>query len=98
MPARVQLSVEEFLNRSFRPDCDYVDGELRGGTRETKSRINATGGEAWLRARRQSLRIVPMTEVRLRIGPTRFRIPDIMVVSADAPNEEVVVHASPALH
>ena len=29
MAAAVQISVAEYLNTSYRPDCDYVDGEVR---------------------------------------------------------------------
>ncbi len=28
MPARTLISVEEYLATSYRPDCDYVDGEV----------------------------------------------------------------------
>lgn len=29
MASSTQISVHEYLNTSYRPDCDYVDGELR---------------------------------------------------------------------
>jgi hypothetical protein len=28
MSAAIAISVTEYLNASYRPDCDYVDGEL----------------------------------------------------------------------
>jgi len=31
-----------------------------------------------------------VVEVRLQVTPTRFRIPDVMVLSSDAPREEIV--------
>ena len=29
MTVATQISVEEYLKTSYRPDCDYVDGEVR---------------------------------------------------------------------
>jgi len=28
MPSRTLVSVEEYLHTSYRPDCDYVDGDI----------------------------------------------------------------------
>jgi hypothetical protein len=28
MPVSALISVDEYLSTSFRPDCDYVDGEV----------------------------------------------------------------------
>ena len=30
MPTGTLISVEAYLATSYRPDCDYVDGHLRG--------------------------------------------------------------------
>ena len=29
MAVGIQVSVEEYLHTSYRPDCDYVDGEVQ---------------------------------------------------------------------
>jgi Uma2 family endonuclease len=92
MAVSALVSVEEYLHTTYHPDCDYLDGELLErnlGERDhgrLQSRIIM-----WLGARERALGIVSMVEVRLRINRERFRIPDVMVVSADAPNEAVVV-------
>lgn len=91
MPAETVVSVEEYLSTSYRPDRDYVDGEL----------LERNAGEhdhgwlqlaiaSWLWTRAAQLRIRPLTEVRLQVTPTRFRIPDILVLPYDAPRDPIV--------
>ena len=46
---------------------------------------------AWMLVREAQLRIKAAVEVRLRVSQRRYRIPDVMVRSADAPYEKVVV-------
>lgn len=73
------------------PDCDIVDGQIQArnfGERE-HGRLQLCLG-AWLLAREKSWKIQVMTEVRVRVHPNRIRIPDILVLSADAPNEQVI--------
>jgi Uma2 family endonuclease len=44
----------------------------------------------WLFAREARWHIKAVTEVRLQVNPTRFRIPDLMVLSVEAPDEKIV--------
>ncbi len=81
---RTPISVEEYLATSYRPDCDYVDGEV-------VERNLGTRDHGWLQAavtsyffvRRKQWDITVLTETRLRTKPTRFRIPDICVILGD---------------
>ena len=52
---------------------------------------SVTWGEvyAWFRDRRRSLRLTAFTELRIRVGPTRYRIPDVCVVTLPAPDEQI---------
>src|SRR5665213_3500261 len=92
MAVAAPVSVEEYLNGTYRPDCDYIDGELlERNTGELSHGQMQLNVGARLRARRQALRIVAVVEVRLRINARRYRIPDVMVISDDAPREQVVI-------
>jgi Uma2 family endonuclease len=85
------ISVEQYLNTPYRPDCDYVDGEVlernlgefeHGGT---QSEI-----VAYLRLNYPRLRWRVLTETRVQTSATRFRIPDICVLAENAPREQII--------
>ncbi len=90
MAAGTQISVEEYLHTVYRPDCDYVDGvveernwgELDHGLTQLRlghffmSRFRQTG-------------LLPITELRMRVSRTRYRIPDV-VVTRGKPNEQIL--------
>lgn len=91
MATTTYIPVEEYLRTSYRPDCDYVDGEVRErhlGTRPHAalqlilSRIFDTNRKAW--------GVVTFPELRVRIGPRRYRIPDVTVLAASDPADDVV--------
>jgi hypothetical protein len=50
----------------------------------------------WLVQLEARLRIKAVTELRLQINPNRFRIPDLMVLSSDAPREQQAGFCAPA--
>jgi Uma2 family endonuclease len=75
------ISVEEYLATSYRPDCDYVDGEV----------VERNLGEldhGWLQGvlfayfftRRRQWNILVVPELRVQVKATRFRIPDLCVI------------------
>jgi Uma2 family endonuclease len=77
------ISVEEYLNTSYDPDCEYVDGEVierNMGEPDHAGLQNAIGG--WLWTRRKQLGIHVFTEMRVQVAPTRFRIPDVAVTKS----------------
>jgi Uma2 family endonuclease len=86
------VSVEEYLNTTYRPDCDYIDGEVleRNVGQRGHGQLQFAIG-AWLKYREQRWRIKVMGEVRVKVGEGRYRVPDVIVLSADAPYEQVVV-------
>jgi Uma2 family endonuclease len=86
----ILTSVEEYLATTYRPDCDYVDGVLVERNLGRKDHSNLQGEVyAWFRDRRRSLRLTAFTELRIRVGPTRYRIPDVCVVMLPAPDEQI---------
>ena len=81
MAARTSISVEEYLATSYRPDCDYVDGEVveRNLGEWDHGRLQAILA-AYLILREKGWGVKVATETRLRVKPTRLRIPDICVI------------------
>jgi Uma2 family endonuclease len=91
MSSATLVSVQEYLAASFRPDRDYVDGELqeRNLGERPHSQIQMTLG-AFLFQRRAEWGICVLPEQRVQVSPTRFRVPDICVVLASDPVEPIV--------
>jgi Uma2 family endonuclease len=94
MPAATQVSVNEYLSTTYRPDREYVDGEIVernvGKLPHSRAQINLA---SFLRARESEWRIYALTEQRVRVSPARFRIPDVCALLADALDEDVVTCA-----
>jgi Uma2 family endonuclease len=91
MAVGTQVSLEEYLHTSYRPDCDYVDGEVqeRNLGEQSHGRLQLRMG-AWFLALEARLGIRALSEVRLQINAHRFRVPDLMVLAAQSPREEIV--------
>jgi Uma2 family endonuclease len=91
MATATLVSVEEYLTSIWHPDRDYVDGELieRNMGELSHGRLQALMS-AWLIRREARWRMKAVVEVRLQIGSSRFRIPDLMVLSIEAPREKIV--------
>jgi Uma2 family endonuclease len=90
MAAATQISVTEYLNTTYRPDRDYVDGEVLerklGEYEHSRPQMRlilffGTREKEW------HIRVVP--EQRVQVKPTRFRIPDVCVVLEESPVEAI---------
>ncbi len=90
MAVGTQISVEEYLRTSYRPDCDYVDGEVLernlGEYDHSRPQMRLI---MFFGAREKQWRIRVVPEQRVQVKPSRFRIPDICVVLADSPIESI---------
>jgi Uma2 family endonuclease len=83
VPQPVRISVEEYLSTSYRPDCDYVDGEIEERNLGEKEHSILQQALTFLfRLNRQAWKVEVFPELRVQVSPTRFRIPDVTVVSA----------------
>jgi Uma2 family endonuclease len=93
MSARTLISVEDYLASSFEPDCDFVDGHIeeRNMGEVTHARLQLRVG-SYLLTRFEGIGVVVMTEVRVQVGSSRYRVPDICVTLGD-PGEEVLTRA-----
>jgi len=81
MSAKVLMDVGEYLHTSFDgSDCEYLDGEVveRNMGELPHGEVQCTLASLLRQAGRPlGMRVV--TEVRIRISPTRYRIPDVSV-------------------
>ena len=92
MTTQLLVPLEEYLETSFEDgDREYVDGEL----------VEKNVGEldhsyvqgliyAWFLARRKQLDVCPLVEVRTRILPARYRVPDVAVVKGGKPAGRII--------
>ena len=87
------VPLSEYLNRSFDPDCEYLDGVLleRNMGKRKHSRMQSLICGALL-ALERAAGVVVLTEQRLQITATRVRIPDLCVIRASDPDDQVVTH------
>ncbi len=84
------IPVEEYLATSYRPDCDYVDGEVQ--VRNLGEYEHATIQKSlilWFGNREMEWNIRVLPEQRLQVSPRRFRVPDVMVLRRDQPIEQI---------
>jgi Uma2 family endonuclease len=91
MAIGTQVCVEEYLHTSYRPDRDYVDGEVQernlGEKDHSTTQRNIIGFFA-TRSPQYFARLLP--EQRVQVKATRFRIPDICILGANAPDEQII--------
>jgi Uma2 family endonuclease len=90
MASRTLISVEEYLRTSYRPDCDFIDGEVLERNVGEKSHAKLQKAILlYLSAREKELGIWVIQEQRVQVSAKRFRIPDICVTRGE-PNEEIL--------
>ncbi len=89
MTTATGVSIEEYLRTDYEPDCDYVDGELEARNAGEYDH-GYTQGELFSRLRglRKTMDAYPAIEQRVRVSPTRFRVPDLCV-TLGKPDEQV---------
>jgi Uma2 family endonuclease len=94
MASATLIPLSEYLNTSYRPDCDYIDGEVKERTLGTRPH----GLMQWLLATIlnrswRAWQILAGTEIRVRVAATRVRIPDVCVLRRSDPPDPVVLVA-----
>jgi Uma2 family endonuclease len=90
MKAPVLVPVEEYLRTTYRPDCDYVDGEVlerNVGERDHSKLQREFILYLGTRARQWGIHIFP--EQRVQVSAQRFRVPDVCVVVGREPEEQI---------
>ncbi len=95
MATAVHVSLAEYMNTDYEPDCDYVDGIIEERNVGKKRHSKAQGLlYAWLLSKTQEHGCDVLLEQRVQISPSRVRIPDICLAVR---NSDEVVQQPPAL-
>ena len=83
MATTTHIPLSEYLRTSFRPDREYVDGELRERNvgRFEHARIQALL-TIWFGIHEREWGIIVITEQRIQVAESRVRIPDLTVTMA----------------
>lgn len=86
------VSLSEYLQTCYRPDCDYIDGMLveRNVGEWDHGRLQ-TLLVAYVVSREKQWDIAAVTEQRVQVRATRFRIPDISVIAGGPPGTQIIV-------
>jgi Uma2 family endonuclease len=92
MATSTSIPLSEYLNTSYRPDCDYIDGEVRERTLGTWSHgFLQAFLAAFINRNWRAWQVMAATEVRVRVSTTRVRIPDVCVLRRSDPQDPVVL-------
>jgi hypothetical protein len=95
MASATLISVSQYLSTTYRPDCDLIDGQLMERNLGEYDHSSLQGAlVAWFGNRRREWNIRVLPEQRVQVSPSRFRIPDVCVISRDQPIEQVITHPS----
>jgi Uma2 family endonuclease len=91
MATATSVLLSEYLDTSYRPDCEYIDGELRernvGESEHSRLQALLIG---YLLNREAQWGIVVMPEHRIQVKATRYRVPDITVVAGSLPSTPIL--------
>jgi Uma2 family endonuclease len=93
MTSSSALSVEEYLSRSDKPACEYIDGILRPKARPTKLHAPVQFMLVLL-LRQQNVEALP--EVTVRLSKDKFLVPDVVAapqIQDPYPTEPVLLCA-----
>jgi Uma2 family endonuclease len=80
MASATQIPVSEYLDTSFRPDREYIDGEVREcnvGREHARIQWLLAG---WFLNHEAAWDVIGSTEQRVRVSSTRIRVPDLVLL------------------
>ena len=86
MSVATAVPLSEYLNTSYRPDCDYLEGELleRNVGEWDHARLQGLLS-GHLSNREKQLGILVVLAQRVQVREERFRVPDITVLAGPRP-------------
>ncbi len=93
--APAPISLAEYLNTEYEPDCDYVDGVLEERHVGMKRHGKTQGAlYAFLLAKQSEHGCDVLLEQRVRVAGSRVRVPDLCLA---LPDKEEIVNRPPLL-
>jgi Uma2 family endonuclease len=81
MSSATQISVSEYLGSTYRPDREYIDGEVleRNVGKWEHARIQWLLA-LWFGRHEEAWHVIGSTEQRLQVAAQRVRVPDLVVL------------------
>jgi Uma2 family endonuclease len=87
------VPVEVYLNTSWEPDAEYVNGVIEERPRGQYGHSSWQHAiELWFakHAKEWNIRVRP--ELRIQVTPTNYRVPDVTILDRTRPVEQVITH------
>jgi Uma2 family endonuclease len=91
MATTTHVPVEVYLRSSYEPDAEYVDGKIEErpmGEFDHASWQQAIQKWFWTHEKEWNIRVLP--ELRVQVGATRYRVPDVTVLERSLPIEQII--------
>lgn len=91
MGSTTLVPLAEYLHTVYRPDRDYLEGELK--ERNLGERPHARLQSFFCRTiedHENEWQVIALPEQRVQVGPTRYRVADVCVVRASDPDTRIV--------
>lgn len=90
IPGLDRISVSEYLRTSYRPDRELIDGELREKPMPTRLHgfVQAMIGH-WFGMHMDEWGVAPESEVRTRVRPENFRLPDVAITRLESMDSNI---------
>jgi len=81
MGTAIQLPIAEYLQTNYRPDREFIDGEIRERTLgQWEHSRTVTVVAAWIGRHEREWNILGATGCRMQVAPARVRIPDLIAL------------------
>jgi Uma2 family endonuclease len=87
------VPVEVYLNSSYEPDAEYVDGVIEArpmGEFDHSSWQHAI--ELWFSKQAKDWGIRVRPELRVQVSSGNFRVPDVTILDRNLPVEQIITH------
>ena len=93
MATQAPTPIELYLHTSYEPDAEFVEGEVE--ERPMGEYDHATWQYAiqkWFDQHAKEWNIRVRAELRVRVSPTNYRVPDVVVFDRARPIEQILTH------
>jgi Uma2 family endonuclease len=91
MATATSIPLSEYLQTTYEPDCDYIDGELKERNMGEQPHGHLqTILSSIFHANRKTWAVRSLTESRVQTRPARFRIPYICILRSSDPRDEII--------
>ena len=91
MASATLIPVSEYLATTYRPDCDYIDGEVRERNlgEQPHAHLQTIFGSIF-REHRKTWATRALTEQRVQISASRYRIADVCILRSSDPQDPII--------